>query len=129
MVMRRGDRKTWPEAQAEPVLLGDRADLESQLGQRLDQGHELASRAVASHEEMRKLRADFYAWDEDIEQLLRSRFSTAKIAQEYKRVIFGTGNAPNPAIELTWLQEDISTQVRKLESIHRKLDLFGQATA
>jgi hypothetical protein len=129
MVMRHGDRET--QAQAEPVLLGDRADLDGQLGQRLELGHELTSRAVSSHEDMRKLRADFYAWDEVNEQLLRSRFSTAKIAQEYKRVIFGAGNAPNPTVELTWLQEDIATQVRKLESLHQKLDLFasGQATA
>jgi hypothetical protein len=123
MTMRRGDGGA-PDG-GEPLLLGERADLDGQLGQRLALGRELMSRAVTSQDEMRKLRADFYAWDEYNEQLLRSRFSTPKLAYEYKRVIFGAGNAPNPVVELTWLQEDIGTQVGKLESIHRKLGLFA----
>lgn len=123
MAMRRGDREA-PDA-GEPLVLGDRGDLDGQLGQRLELGRELMSRAVSSQDEMRKLRTDFYAWDEYNEQLLRSCFSTNKIAHEYKRVIFGAGNAPNPMVELSWLQEDIGTQFRKLESIHQKLEHFA----
>jgi hypothetical protein len=123
MAMRRGDRNASEEA--EPLVRGELADLDAQLGQRLALAHELTSRLVQSQDEIDVLRADFYNWDEYNEQLLRFRFSTNKIANEYKRVTFGIGNAPSSAIELTWLREDIGTQTRKLESIRQKLELFS----
>jgi hypothetical protein len=123
MAMRRGDRNASEEA--EPLVRGEMADLDAQIGQRLALARELTSRLVQSQNEIDVLRADFYNWDEYNEQLLRSRFSTNKIANEYKRVTFGIGNAPSSAIELTWLREDIGTQARKLESIRQKLELFS----
>jgi hypothetical protein len=101
------------------------ADLDAQLGERLALARELVSRLVQSKAEMDRLRADFYDWDDYNEQLLQFRFSTNKIAYEYKRVTFGTGNAPSPAVELTWLREDMTTQARKLDSLRQKLELFS----
>jgi hypothetical protein len=123
MVMRRGDRDA--SEKAEPLLRGEKADLDDQIGQRLAVARELTSRLVQSQDEIDRLRADFYNWDDYNEQLLQFRFSTNKIAHEYKRVTFGTGNAPSSVIELTWLREDIGTQARKLESIRQKLELFS----
>jgi hypothetical protein len=127
MAMRRGDRNASEEA--EPLLRGEMADLDDQIGQRLALARELTSRLVQSQDEIDMLRADFYNWDEYNEELLRFRFSTNKIAQEYKRVTFGIGNAPSSAIELTWLREDIGTQTRKLESLRQKLELFSPRSA
>jgi vacuolar-type H+-ATPase subunit I/STV1 len=127
MPMRRGDRNSSEEA--EPLVRGDMADLDAQIGQRLASARELTSRLVQSQDEIDMLRADFYNWDEYNEQLLRSRFSSNKIANEYKRVTFGIGNAPSSAIELTWLREDIGTQARKLESLRQKLELFSPRSA
>jgi hypothetical protein len=127
MPMRRGDRNSSEEA--EPLVRGDMADLDAQIGQRLALARELTSRLVQSQDEIDMLRADFYNWDEYNEQLLRSRFSSNKIANEYKRVTFGIGNAPSSAIELTWLREDIGTQARKLESLRQKLELFSPRSA
>jgi hypothetical protein len=123
MVTRRGDRGA-PE-EAEPQLRGERGDLDTQIGERLDLARELMSGLVQSQDEIDKLRADFYIWDDYNEQLLQFRFSTNKIAHEYKRVTFGLGNAPSLMVELTWLREDIGTQARKLESIRQKLELFS----
>jgi hypothetical protein len=127
MAMRRGDRNASEEA--EPLVRGEMADLDAQIGQRLALARELTSRLVQSQDEIDMLRADFYNWDEYNEQLLRFRFSTNKIANEYKRVTFGIGNAPSSAIELTWLREDIGTQTRKLESLRQKLELFSPRSA
>jgi hypothetical protein len=123
MVMRRGDGDA-AEA-AEPLLRGELTDLDAQLGERLALARELVNRVVQSRAEIDRLRADFYDWDDYNEQLLQFRFSTNKISYEYKRVTFGTGNAPSPAVELTWLREDITTQARKLESLRQKLELFS----
>lgn len=123
MVMRGGNRDAFEAA--EPLLRGEMADLDAQIGQRLALARELVSRLAQSKAEIDRLRADFYDWDDFNEQLLQFRFSTNKIAHEYKRVTFGTGNAPNPAVELTWLREDITTQARKLESLRQKLELFS----
>jgi hypothetical protein len=122
MVTRRGGGDA--SEQAEPLLRGDRADLDAQIRERLTLARELTSRSVQSRAEIAELRADFHAWDDHNEQLLQFRFSTSKIAYEYKRVTFGTGNAPSPEVELTWLREDIGTQAGKLESIRQKLDVF-----
>jgi len=72
------------------------------------------------------IRADFYTWDEYNEQLLRSRFSTRKVADGYR--LFGVGGGSgNAQEELAWVERDINHQMRKLDSIHQQLSLYKSA--
>jgi predicted nucleotide-binding protein len=74
---------------------------------------------------MDQLQREFSTWDEFNEQLLRSRFSTAKVANGYRRVAVGFGGRGSPQQELQWLQQGISRQKRKLDSIRQQLQLYG----
>jgi predicted nucleotide-binding protein len=70
------------------------------------------------------LRDKFRNWNEYNEQLLRSRFSTGKLADDY-RLFSGFGaEARTEQQALDWLRRDTSTQLRKLGSIRQKLNLY-----
>jgi predicted nucleotide-binding protein len=97
------------------------------IAKRLDSGRELLDRRVDPNtliSDLDRLRSDFSTWDEYNEQLLTSRFSTAKVANGYRRVMVGFVGTGNPQQELNWLKGDINRQIRKLESIRGQLELF-----
>jgi predicted nucleotide-binding protein len=75
------------------------------------------------------LRDQFYTWNEYNEQLLRSRFSTGKVADGY-RLFHGFGGDPrNDQQKLDWLTRDINTQLRRLDSIRQQLSLYKSVPA
>jgi len=73
---------------------------------------------------MDELRREFHTWDEFNEQLLRSRFSTTRLAAEYRLVVFSFGGASNPQREFEEVRRDLAAQRRKLESIRQRLGLY-----
>jgi predicted nucleotide-binding protein len=112
--------------------LVSRSEMDQAIANRLDSGRELLDRRVElSHDPSRRrsvdldsLRDDFNTWDEYNEQLLVRRFSTAKVADGYRRMVMPFSDSDNPQRELKWLMEDISRQIRKLESIRGQLELY-----
>ena len=58
------------------------------------------------------------------EELLRRRFTTGKVADEYRRASVGLGRSDSPQQELYWLRESITGQQRKLTSIRQRLSLY-----
>lgn len=58
------------------------------------------------------------------ELLLERRFSTARVAGEYRRVGFASGRVGTPRQELDGVHRDLSRQLRKLESIRGRLELY-----
>jgi predicted nucleotide-binding protein len=109
--------------------------LDQELEARIAQGQELLEQTVAamaqpatwSHTapaKYRPLRDKYYTWNEFNEQLLRSRFSTGKLADEYRGIVFGFGGDGSEQQKLQELAKDFNRQMRTLESIRGRLGLF-----
>jgi predicted nucleotide-binding protein len=76
----------------------------------------------------RPLCDQYYTWDDYNEQLLRSRFSTERLAMEYRGINFGFGGN-NEQEKLAELARDFNRKIRKLESIRKRLGLFKSIAA
>jgi predicted nucleotide-binding protein len=121
--------------EAEPVLRVPRSQLDHEIGERLALGEELLGRLPnpanmgvyigrgSNAEGVTSYRHDFYTWDEYNEQLLRSRFSTGKVADQYRMIVVGGGSG-TPQQEIQWLQRDVNGQMRNLKSIRQRLSLY-----
>lgn len=107
------------------MLRVERSKLDAEIAQRLDLGQQLIDRPVPDTASLDQLRSDFLTWDDYNLQLLRRRFSTPRVADEYKKVAIRSGGAGTPQQERRWLQEDVTRQRRKLESIRQQLELYG----
>lgn len=122
--------------QAEPVLRVPSSQLDHEIGERLDLGQQLLDGlptpgAAATYilprgnptEDLDNYRNNFYTWDEYNERLLRRRFTTGKVADEYRMVFVGLGGS-NPQQVIQSLRRDITGQMRGLNSIRQQLDLY-----
>src|SRR5215475_3804281 len=115
--------------EAEPVMRVASSQLDNEIGERLTLGQELLDGDVQpSIDEVRALKREFRTWDEFNEQLLRSRFTTPKVANQYKRVSAGVGELA-PDRELYWTHETIRDQMRRLSSIRQQLELYESEVA
>jgi predicted nucleotide-binding protein len=110
-----------------PRLLVTRAQLETEIAERIDVGQDLLAGQVQSWDELRQLEREFNTWDEYNEQLLRSRFSTGQVADEYRRVVYGLGSSVSPQRQEEWLHRSFDGQLRKLESINQTVHLYESA--
>lgn len=108
----------------EPELLVPRSKMDQEIANRLDQGRQLLERPIRTNDDFDSLRDDFRTWDEYNEQLLTRRFSTARVANEYRRVVVAFGGRSELRKELEWLTNDITRQIRKLDSIRLQLELY-----
>jgi predicted nucleotide-binding protein len=106
------------------MLRVPRSRLDEEIAMQLDRGQQLLDRPVANMDEVKQLRSDYYTWTEFNEQLLRSRFSTSKVADGYRDVVIGFGRDGSLYQELQWVHEDISRKRRQLESIRQQLGLY-----
>ena len=116
-------RRSSTSGSTEPVLRVARSLFDTELAKQLGIGQDLLERPISDQADIRQLKSDFYTWDEYNEQLLASRFTNGKIADEYRMVSFA-GSFRDPQQELYWAQRNISSQMRKLESVRQRLHLF-----
>lgn len=112
-----------PEGQ--PVLRVARNEVGREIEQLLAAGQELASRTIQSWDELNQLQRDINTWDEFNEELLRRRFSTGKVADEYKRVVISHPPGNNPQRQEQWLRDSLAEQMRRLMSVRQKLELYS----
>jgi hypothetical protein len=105
--------------EAEPLLRVAKSQLDAEIAERLELGQQLLERYVVSADELKQVREAYYTWDEFNEQLLRSRFTSGKVADTYRGVIIGFGRGGSPQQEVQWLHEDINRKRRQLESIRQ----------
>lgn len=126
--------------EGEPELLVSTSQMDKEIKDRITRGRELREKVVAlsgrvgpymfnpsTQSDYEVMRDTFYSWDEYNEQLLRSRFSTGKVADSYRLVAFGLGGSRNPQEELRWLDREVNGQLRKLGSIREQLSLYRSA--
>lgn len=120
-------RRRGSDDEEQPRLLVSRAQLEAEIARQIDRGQDLLARQVGSRDELDQLEREFNTWDEFSEQLLRSRFSTGQVADEYRRIVYGLGSSGNPQREEEWLRRSFNEQLRKLGSINGALELYQSA--
>ena len=104
--------------------LQDRIALGESTLERASELQEILQSRRSVQAEYTVLRDKFRDWDEYNEQLLRSRFSTGKLADEYRRIGFGA-SPDTEQQQLQWLSRDIKGQLRKLGSIKQRLGLYS----
>lgn len=122
------------DPEGEPELRVPRPQMDQALAGRISQGQELLEKTAGLTEAAENgymtqhepayvaLRDEFYKWNAYNEQLLRMRFSTAKLADGYRQVAFVV---PDDLLErLNGLTHDINGQLRKLDFIRQQLDLY-----
>jgi predicted nucleotide-binding protein len=121
MPERRGSDET------QPALLVAQSQLEEEIEDQILRGRDLLAPRIRSWDELKQLNRNFDTWDDYSEQLLKSRFSTGQIADEYRRPARGLGSSINPERAERALRESFDGQLRKLESIYRTLRLYESA--
>lgn len=116
--------RTRPD-EPDPRLRIARSELDRQLGERIGLGQEFLDRQVSNADAVEELRREFYTWDEYNERLLRSRFSSGKVADAYRMVAFSFGGGlSTPQQELRSVHVDLTAQMRKLVSLRGQLELY-----
>jgi predicted nucleotide-binding protein len=122
-----------PEPEGEPELLVPRFQMDQEFEDQITAGQELLEQTTAELQtptlRIRKgkyhvLHDQYYNWNEYNEQLLRSRFSTGKLADEYRGIIGGFGGDGDERQKLEGLAGDFDRQLRRLVSIRQRLGLF-----
>lgn len=113
-------------ADAVPVLRVPRSQFAEEIDQRLELGEKLLHiRNVQSDKRFEQLEGEFDTWDEFNAELLRSRFSTAKLADEYgQRTKYSWNGVYKPSLRMDTIRESLREQMRKLISIRQRLGLF-----
>jgi len=113
--------------QPDPELLVPRALLNREIEERLESGMQLLNQEIRGDESVEQLRREFQNWDDYNEELLKRRFTTPAIAEEYVPGIYGFGGRGSWQQELGFVRGDIARQRRKLESIQARLELIPEA--
>ena len=107
------------------VALEDAAD---KIQARIDKGQELLRRPCQSPTDLEKAKNDFFTWSDYNEELLGRLFTSTAVAEEYSRTGPMVGIIdPTLSEERDEFRRDVSFRVRRLESIHHRLELFPVA--
>lgn len=112
----------------EPALLRvPRAQFSLELEAQREAGRQLRIREIASPAALKKAKDDYYSWDEYNTQLLRRRFTTSEIADDYA---WWPGIATSPRSfeeSVGEYHRDLEGKLRKLDSIRDQLPLYDDA--
>lgn len=97
----------------------------AEIAERIRLGEEIRDLEVRNESDLIRMRDEYRTWEEVSEQLLRIRFTTGKIADDFLPVAyFGGGGRATFQEQRASTQRDISRQLRKLHSITQQLNLF-----
>jgi CAP12/Pycsar effector protein, TIR domain len=109
-----------------PRLTVSRAELDRRLEERIDHGQGLLDRPIASDEDLKTARDDYYTWHDYNTVLIQRSFSTSEPANEYKDWIgFGSGSTSLPA-QIKEFHEDVGRYLRRLVSLKERLELYEE---
>lgn len=119
-----------PVDEGPPGLIVPRGVLQNELEERIARGRLLLHESIPSEDDLERIRRDYYTWDDFNAELLRKRFSTSEIAQEYKSVIgmIAVGGLASLSKKIEDLHREIDYSIRHLESVKERLPLFDEVT-
>lgn len=103
-----------------------RSQVAAELEERIASGEAIGGRPISSPTELKALKDEYYTWHEYNERLLKSRFTTEEVEQEYAGSVFGFGGYTSFAQESRQFGEDLSRHIRKLRSIKGQLGLYEE---
>jgi predicted nucleotide-binding protein len=106
-----------------------RADAEAKIEERIALGKDILSRPLNSWDELKAAKQDYYKWSDYNTELLKRLFTNASLADEYSQSIgFVVAGGPSSLREdVHDFRDDVSTKVRRLESIKDRLELMADS--
>jgi predicted nucleotide-binding protein len=108
-----------------PKLTVPSPELRAQLNERIELGRQFLDPAPSSEHELKDRRSSFYSWSEFNETLLRRSFDASEPADKYRGIYVGSvGGRRSLHEEWERFREDVSTKLRRLESLREQLSLF-----
>lgn len=111
-------------------LLVPRAQFAEELAERIERGEELESRDVTTVEEVEAARSDYYTWTEYNVELLKRRFTSTELADDYSHIgPFAVGAYDSLGEKINDLRDDVATKIRRLKSVQERLPLIEEAAA
>jgi predicted nucleotide-binding protein len=112
-------------------LLVPREQFSEEVAEQIERGQELAARPIRAEAELAAARSDFYTWSEYNVELLKRRFTTTEIADEYAHQggIFVLGGYDSFSEKIADYNKDVAKSVRRLESIQTRVPLFEEAAS
>lgn len=111
------------------VLLVPREQLRAEIDARLDLGQELRNREIGKLSEFEAARSDYYSWNEYNTELLKRRFTTAEIAEEYSEYLGIAYSYDSLPEKIADFREDVADRLRRLTSIRDRLELIDESEA
>lgn len=126
--MARAAGRTQPSAPRERGrLLVPRSQFVVELQNRIERGVELRDASIQNRADLDQNRAAYYTWTEYNAQLLKRRFSTDELHEEYVSsvgiYVLGSSTLQQDVEEH---RDDVSTKIRKLASIGERVDLYEE---
>jgi predicted nucleotide-binding protein len=112
-------------------ITAPRAQVEAELDERIAAGQALLARPIASRNDLEAVRNDFYTWGDYNRRLLKLRFASADVEQEYSNrgPAFGIVGATSLEDDARELRDDLSMDLRRLQSIKQQLGLYPEPSA
>jgi hypothetical protein len=120
-------RRTPPsrESSEQPRLTVERHVLLNELDAQITKGDTIlvATREIYSMQTYEAVRADHYTWTEYNHTLLKQRFTTPAIADEYLGIFVGGGGGDLQE-RVKELANDVERDLRRLRSVRERLPLY-----
>jgi hypothetical protein len=111
-----------------PALTKPRDEVERLLQAQLERGRAIRDTPIPSWEALKEARALRSTWADYVEELLRSIFTTSRLADEFSgrgHMAFGAfGGQPDLRQDTEEFRSGVASYVRRLESIIERLPLF-----
>lgn len=120
-------RTSTPSPEPPLYLAVPREEAAAKILARIQLGNELRARPIASDDQYREVQDAYFTWDEYNEEMLRQIFTSPKMAEEYRGIVFGGGGIRGLFEKVEELRRDVGDKARRLESIKDRLELIQLA--
>ena len=110
-------------------LLVRRTQVESELDERIGLGEKLLEAEITSSGDLESARSDYYSWNDYNEELLKRRFSTPEIADEYGYIGLAFFGGDSLAEKIDDLRDDLKTKLQRLRSLRGRLGLIEESAS
>lgn len=119
-----------PTSDLPPVLTIPRSQFEAELDERIKLGEQALQLPIGDQQQLEAARSDFYMWDDYNKDLLRRRFTTSEIADEYAAsagVLF-IGGQVSLQKDLKEFRDDFRSKLSRLKAVKERIPLFDEGS-
>lgn len=122
-------RRTTSGEPSEPAKLTvPRERVASEIAARIALGEELRGRDISDEQSLRAARSEYSTWYDFNKELLRRRFTTPEVSEEYTRGpgIYSIPMNPTLRDKIDDFTRDVESSLRRLRSIAERLELYDE---